>query len=52
VVEAIRATKGVEIDRKHVLLPEHIKEVGSYDITVELFAGVATVITLEVTAAS
>jgi large subunit ribosomal protein L9 len=51
VVEAIRAAKGVEIDRKHVLLTDHIKEVGSYDITVELFAGVATVVTLEVTAA-
>jgi large subunit ribosomal protein L9 len=52
VVTAIRAAKGVEIDRKHVLLGEHIKEVGSYDITVELFTGVATVVTLEVTAAS
>jgi large subunit ribosomal protein L9 len=52
VVEAIRASKGVEIDRKHVLLTDHIKEVGSYDITVELFTGVATVVTLEVTAAS
>jgi large subunit ribosomal protein L9 len=52
VVSAIRATKGVEIDRKHVLLTDHIKEVGSYDITVELFSGVATVVTLEVTAAS
>ena len=51
VVEAIRAHKGVEIDRKHVLLPEHIKELGSFDITVELFTGVATVITLEVSAA-
>jgi large subunit ribosomal protein L9 len=52
VVEAIRVHKGVEIDRKHVLLAEHIKEVGSYDITVQLFTGVATVVTLEVTAAS
>ena len=51
VVEAIRAHKGVEIDRKHVLLPEHIKELGSFDITVELFTGVATVVTLEVSAA-
>jgi large subunit ribosomal protein L9 len=52
VVEAIRAAKGVEIDRKHVLLAEPIKEVGSHDITVQLFTGVATVVTLEVTAAS
>ena len=52
VVEAIKAAKGVEIDRKHVILAEHIKETGSFDVTVELFAGVATVVTLEVTAAS
>ena len=52
VVEAIKAAKGVEIDRTHVVMPEHIKETGSFDITVDLFAGVATVVTLEVTAAS
>jgi large subunit ribosomal protein L9 len=52
VVEAIRVHKGVEIDRKHVLLAEPIKELGSFDITVELFTGVATVVTVEVTAAS
>jgi large subunit ribosomal protein L9 len=50
VVEAIKAAKGVEIDRKHVVLPEHIKETGSFDVTVDLFDGVATVVTLEVTA--
>jgi large subunit ribosomal protein L9 len=52
VVSAIKAAKGVEIDRKHVLLTDHIKELGSHDITVQLFTGVATVVTLEVTAAS
>ena len=52
VAEAIKAAKGVEIDRKHVILPEHIKETGSFDVTVELFAGVATVVTLEVQAAT
>ena len=52
VAEAIKAGKGVEIDRKHVLLSEPIKEVGSFDITVDLFTGVATVVTVEVTAAS
>ena len=30
---------------KHVLLAEPIKELGSFDVTVELFAGVATVVT-------
>ena len=52
VVEAIKAAKGVEIDRKHVLLADPIKEVGTFDVTIDLFAGVATVVTLEVTAAS
>ncbi|HEY1826535.1 MAG TPA: 50S ribosomal protein L9 [Acidimicrobiales bacterium] len=52
VVEAIKAAKGVEIDRKHIVLPEHIKEVGSFDVTVELFDGVSTIVTLEVSAAS
>src|SRR5580692_96618 len=45
VVEAIRAAKGVEIDRKHVVLPEHIKETGSFDVTIDLFEDVATVVT-------
>jgi large subunit ribosomal protein L9 len=51
VAEAIKAAKGVEIDRRHVLLAEPIKEIGSFDITVDLFTGVATVVTVEVTAA-
>jgi large subunit ribosomal protein L9 len=52
VAEAIKTAKGVEIDRKHVLLAEHIKEIGTFEVTVELFDGVATVVTLEVSAAS
>jgi large subunit ribosomal protein L9 len=52
VAEAIRAQKGVGVDRKAIALDEHIKEVGSHEVTVELFAGVATVVTVEVTAAS
>jgi large subunit ribosomal protein L9 len=52
VAEAIKAAKGVEIDRKHVILPEHIKETGTFEVTVELFDDVATVVTLEVSAAS
>jgi large subunit ribosomal protein L9 len=50
VAEAIKAHKGVEVDRRHVVLAEPIKELGSFDITVELFTGVATVVTVEVTA--
>jgi large subunit ribosomal protein L9 len=52
VVEAIKAAKGVEVDRRHVLLPEHIKETGTFDVSVELFRDVVTVVTVEVTAAS
>jgi large subunit ribosomal protein L9 len=52
VAEAIAAAKGVEIDRRHVSLGENIKETGSFEVTVELFTGVATVVTVEVTAAS
>jgi large subunit ribosomal protein L9 len=51
VVEAIQAAKGIEVDRKHVLLPEHIKETGSFEVSVELFRDVVTVVTVEVSAA-
>ena len=39
------------MDRKHVLLPEAIKETGTFEVTVELFRDVATIVTVEVTAA-
>lgn len=51
VSDAIRAVKGVEVDRTHVLLPDHIKETGSFDVSVELFRDVVTVVTVEVTPA-
>ena len=51
VVAAIRAAKGIEVDRRHVLLPDHIKETGTYEVTLELFRDVSTVVTVEVTAA-
>jgi large subunit ribosomal protein L9 len=52
VVEAIKATKGVEVDRRHIVLPEHIKETGTFEVTVELFDDVATVVTVEVSPTS
>jgi large subunit ribosomal protein L9 len=52
VAEAIRAAKGVEVDRRHVALPEHIKEIGTFEVTVDLFPDVATVVTVEVSAAT
>ena len=51
VADAIKAAKGVEVDRKHIVLPEHIKETGSFDVTVELFRDVSTIVTVEVSAA-
>ncbi len=52
VVDAIQAAKGVEVDRRHVVLPEHIKETGSFEVTVELFSDVTAVLTVEVKAAT
>ena len=51
VVDAIRAAKGIEVDRRHVLLPDHIKETGTYEVTLELFRDVSTIVTVEVKAA-
>jgi large subunit ribosomal protein L9 len=51
VVDAIKAAKGVEVDRRHVVLPDHIKETGTFDVTVELFPDVSTIVTVEVKAA-
>ncbi len=51
VADAIEAAKGVEVDRRHVVLPEHIKETGSFDVTVELFRDVTVVVTVEVSSA-
>jgi large subunit ribosomal protein L9 len=51
VAEAIGAATGVEVDRKHILLPEHIKETGSVEVPVELFRDVSVVVTVEVSAA-
>ena len=52
VAEAIQASKGVEVDRRHIVLPEHIKETGTFEVTVELFNDVTAVLTVEVTAAT
>jgi large subunit ribosomal protein L9 len=52
VADAIQAAKGVEVDRRHVVLPEVIKDTGSFEVTVELFNDVTAVLTVEVTAAT
>ncbi len=51
VAEAVKAQKGVELDRRHVILEEAIKTIGSYDVPVHLYGDVATVMTVEVVAA-
>lgn len=51
VAGAVNDQKHVEIDRRHIGLDEPIKAVGSYELTVSLFADVVTMITVEVVAA-
>ncbi len=51
IAEAVAAEKGVEVDRRHLELDEPIKAVGSYEVPVHLFAGVTTVLMVEVVAA-
>lgn len=51
VAEAVKAQKGVELDRRHVILEEAIKAIGSYEVPVHLYGDVATVMTVEVVAA-
>jgi large subunit ribosomal protein L9 len=51
VADAIQSAKGVEVDRRNVVLPEHIKETGTFEIPVELFSDVTVVVTVEVTPA-
>ena len=52
VAESIRAAKGVEVDRRNVVLPEHIKETGSFAVPVQLFRDVEVVLTVEVSPTS
>lgn len=51
VADAARAQRGVELDRRHVVLEEPIKAVGSYEVVLSLFADVTAVVTVEVAAA-
>lgn len=48
IAEAITAQTGVEVDRGHVQLSESIRELGSVEVTVELFAEVSGTITVTV----
>ena len=48
IVTAILDQKGIEVDQHKVLLAEHLKEVGSADVSIELFDGVVVALTVEV----
>ena len=50
IVAAIATQKGVQIDHHKVLLGEHLKEVGSSQVAIELFDGVVVEISIEVIA--
>lgn len=50
IVEAVRAQKGVVLERGQVRLDEPIKAVGTHEVPVHLGADVATVVMVEVVA--
>ena len=50
IVAAIASQKGIEIDQHKVILPEHLKEVGSSQVAIELFDGVVVEVSIEVIA--
>jgi large subunit ribosomal protein L9 len=50
IVEAVQAETGIELDRKDLLLDEHIKELGTHMVTARLHADVQFPITIEVVA--
>jgi large subunit ribosomal protein L9 len=50
IADAIRAQKGVELERSHVRLSEPIKAVGTYEVPVHLGLDVATSVMVEVAA--
>jgi large subunit ribosomal protein L9 len=48
IVDAVRAQKGVELERSQVRLDEPIKSVGTHEVPVHLGVDVATVVMVEV----
>ena len=51
IADAVRAATGIELDRKDILLEEHIKDTGTHMVTARLHSDVQFPITIEVTAA-
>ncbi len=50
VAAALTAATGVEVDRAQVVLPEHLKELGTAQVVVQLFGGIEATATVEVVA--
>lgn len=50
VVDAVAAQTGIELDRKDLLMEEHIKELGTHHVTARLHTDVQFPITIEVVA--
>lgn len=50
IVNAIRTATNISLDRTQVRMDEHVKEVGSASVTVELFDGVIASVSFEVVA--
>lgn len=48
VAAAILEQKGVDVDRRSIALEDHIKTVGSHDVTLNLPQGVVVAVTVEV----
>lgn len=48
IAEGIKTATGIEIDKKKIVLNDHIKELGKYPVSIKLFAEVSTQITVEV----
>jgi len=51
VADAVKAQKGVELARHHVVLEEPIKAVGTYEVPVQILDDIATTVSVEVVAA-
>jgi large subunit ribosomal protein L9 len=50
IVAAIATQKGIEIDHHKVVMDEHLKEIGSYPVSITLFDDVSADVTIEVLA--
>ena len=51
IVDAVRQQSGVELDRKQLVLDEHIKDVGTHQVFAKLHSDVSFPLTIEVSAA-